>query len=90
MFSDILNVQDYHANDPYVRDVIDEEIRREIIGFGQNDLEFGKNKKGKTSQEQTLSNLRTITTDNRFKYLWGEDNNFDFDYEEEERRKRHK
>lgn len=88
MFSDILQVQDYHASDPFVRDVIDEEIRRQLNNFG-NDLEFGKTKKGKTSQEQTLSNLKA-TSDNRFKYLWGDDNNIDFDYEEEEKRKKDK
>jgi hypothetical protein len=83
MFSDILQVQDYHANDPYIRDVIDESIRTQISSFGQNDFEFGKNKKGKTSQEQTINNLHATANDNRFKYLWGEDNNIDFDYEEE-------
>lgn len=50
MFSDILQAQDYWEIDPYVRDVIDEDIRRELNNFGQNDFETGKGKRGKSSQ----------------------------------------
>ena len=36
-----------------------------------------------------ISNLKANTGD-KFKYLWANDNAFDYDYEEEERKKRDK
>lgn len=90
MFSDILQAQDYWEIDPYVRDVIDEDIRRELNNFGQNDFETGKGKRGKSSQQQTLNNLKFNGNDTKFKYLWGEESNLDYDYEEQERKKRDK
>ncbi len=50
MFSDILQVQDYNTTDPYVREIIDEGIRSELNNFGQNDVDGGKTKKGKSTQ----------------------------------------
>jgi hypothetical protein len=90
MFSDILQAQDYHTSDPYARDVIDEVIRKELSSLGQTDLDTGKAKKGKSSQEQTLNNLKFNSNDAKFKYLWGDDNKIDYDYEEEEKNKRDK
>ena len=89
MFTDILTAQDYCTTDQYVRDAIDENIRNELNNLG-NDLDAGKtSKKGKSSHEQMMSNLKNSTSD-KFKYLWANDNAFDFDYEEEERKKRDK
>jgi hypothetical protein len=90
MFSDILIATDYCTNDQYVRDAIDEDIRREISNLGTDlDLPAGKAKKGKSSHETMLSTLKTGAND-KFKYLWAEDNNLDYDYEEEEKKKRDK
>jgi len=55
--------------------------------MNQGDQEQTKQKKGKSSHEQNLINLKN--NDNKFKYLWGDNEDAeDIDYEEEERRKR--
>lgn len=80
MFSEILTAQDYNAPDQLIRDIIDEDIRRELTSFGQTDFDANKNKKGKSSQEQTLNNLKFNTND-KFKYLQLAEDNMDYDYE---------
>jgi len=63
-----------------VRSIIDEEIRKELVHYVQNDFEVEKTKIGKTSQEETLTNLK-ILRNNEFTYLLAEDNVQEFDYE---------
>lgn len=78
---DILEKNQYHTDDPHVKELINEEIRKQIaVNLGQGDLDpAGKNKKGKSAHEQTMLNLRN--TDGKFKYLWGEgDDVEDYDY----------
>ena len=52
-------------------------------------MDANKNKKGKSTQEQTLNNLKFSNND-KFKYLQLEDNALEYDYEEDEKAKRDK
>ena len=67
---DILEKNEYFTDDPYVKEIINDEIHRQMASqlSGQEDPS-GK-KKGKSAHEQSLFNLRN--TDSNFKYLWAD------------------
>jgi hypothetical protein len=68
MYKEFLEKDEYFTNDPFIKDIIDEEIRREIMKNTNNVEEHvGRGRRGKSSQEQALLNLKN--SENKFRYI---------------------
>ena len=68
---EILEKHEYQTDDPIVRDIIAEEINREVMtNMNQNDQDQTSKKKGKSAHDQNMINLRN--NDSKFKYIWAD------------------